>query len=256
MDLRDKNVVVTGGAGGIGSALCRAFADEGARVVVADVTYDRAAAVAEEIDGRAIDVDCGAEESIAEAIEAIGPIDVWFSNAGVPGSMGGPESPDGDWDESWRVNVMQHVWAARRLIPQMTDRGEGYLINTASAAGLLTQVSALPYSVTKHAAVALAEWLAITYRDAGVRVSCLCPQAVQTAMLDLAMEEPAGAAALRSGGIMEPADVADVVVEAIGDERFLILPHPDVAKFMAFKASQPDRWLDAMRGLVRAERGA
>ena len=189
------------------------------------------------------------------AIESVGkPIDVWFSNAGVPGPQGGPEGDDAGWDESWRVNVMQHVWASRALLPQMTERGSGYLVNTASAAGLLTQVSAAAYSVTKAAAVSLAEWLSITYRDAGVRVSCLCPQGVQTAMLDIAMEEPAGAAALKAGGIMAPDDVAATVVAGMRDERFLILPHEEVARFMAIKAAKPEHWLTAMRELVRTER--
>ena len=155
--------------------------------------------------------------------------------------MGGPETSDADWDDAWRVNVMAHVWAARVLAPEMVARGDGYLINTASAAGLLTQVSSLAYSVTKHGAVSLAEWMAIEYGDAGVKVSCLCPQGVRTPMLDLAMEEPAGAAALVAGGLLDPEDVAAVVVEAIGDERFLILPHPEVAQFMALKRSQEDR---------------
>jgi len=138
----------------------------------------------------------------------------------------------------------------------MVQRGDGYLINTASAAGLLTQVSALAYSATKAAAVSVAEWLAIAYGDAGIKVSCLCPQAVRTPMLDVAMEEPAGAAALRAGGLIDPEDVADVVVEAIREERFLILPHPDVARFMAVKASDPERWLAGMRRIVRDARGS
>src|SRR5919204_13342 len=141
---------------------------------------------------------------------------------------GGPEVGTNDeWDTTWRVNVMAHVWAARHLLPQMTERGEGYLVNTASAAGLLTQVSALAYSVTKAAAVSLAEWLQINYGDQGIRVSCICPQGVRTPMLDVAMEEPAGAAALAAGGFLEPDDVAAAVAEGIEDERFLILPHEE-----------------------------
>jgi NAD(P)-dependent dehydrogenase (short-subunit alcohol dehydrogenase family) len=253
--------VVTGGAGGIGQALVRRFADEGARaVVVADMTAERAQAVAADIDGLGIGFDAGTEAGVRglidEATAANGPIDVFFSNAGVPGPIGGPEAPDEGWDECWRVNLMQHVWASRQLVPQMVQRGDGYLLNTASAAGLLTQVSAAAYSVTKAAAVSLAEWLAVTYGDAGVKVSCLCPQAVQTPMLDAAMEEPAGAAALRAGGILDPADVAEVVVQAMRDERFLILPHEEVAQHMALKASQPDRWIGGMRKLARNARAA
>ena len=170
--------------------------------------------------------------------------------------MGGPEAPDDVWDEAWRVNVMAHVWASRALLPEMIARGDGYLVNTASAAGLLTQVSSLVYSVTKHAAVSLAEWLAIEYRDAGVRVSCICPQGVRTPMLELAMHEPAGAAALASGGLIEPEDVADAVVAGIREERFLILPHENVKGFMALKGSDPERWLKGMRRLVREARAS
>jgi NAD(P)-dependent dehydrogenase (short-subunit alcohol dehydrogenase family) len=261
MDLDGKHIVVTGGAGGIGRALLRRFAAEGARaLVVADRELEPARAIAAEIDGLAVELDAGVEDSvralIATATDAAGPIDIFISNAGVPGALGGPEAPDDAWDEAWRVNVMAHVWASRALLPDMTARGEGYLINTASAAGLLTQVSSLVYSVTKHAAVSLAEWLAIEYRDAGVRVSCICPQGVRTPMLELAMEEPAGAAALASGGLIEPEDVADAVVEGIREERFLILPHENVKGFMALKGSDPERWLKGMRRLVREARAS
>jgi NAD(P)-dependent dehydrogenase (short-subunit alcohol dehydrogenase family) len=149
---------------------------------------------------------------------------------------------------------MAHVWAARAMLPEMITRGEGYLLSTASAAGLLTQVSALAYSITKHAAVALAEWLSITYADAGIKVSCLCPQAVRTPMLELALEDPIGAAPLLAGGLIEPEDVAAAVVAGIRDERFLILPHEDVAHHMALKGSQPERWLKGMRRIVRQAR--
>ena len=261
MELKGVHVVVTGGAGGIGQALVQRFADEGARaVVVADMSRERAAEVAERVGGLGIGFDAGTEAGvralIEEATAANGPIDVFFSNAGVPGPIGGPEAPDHGWDECWRVNVMQHVWATRVLVPEMVARGDGYLVNTASAAGLLTQVSAAAYSVTKAAAVSLAEWLAVTYGDAGIKVSCLCPQAVQTPMLDEAMQEPAGAAALRAGGILDPADVAESVVQAMREERFLILPHEEVAQFMALKAAQPDRWIAGMRKIVRNARGA
>ncbi len=261
MELADKHVVVTGGAGGIGRALVRRFAAEGAgALVVADRAIDPAKAIAGEVDGLAIELDAGSEDSvrslIAEATATNGPIDIFISNAGVPGARGGPEAENDIWDEAWRVNVMAHVWAARALLPEMLAREDGYLINTASAAGLLTQVSSLVYSVTKHAAVSLAEWLAIEYGDAGVRVSCICPQGVRTPMLDLAMEEPAGAAALTSGGLIEPEDVADAVVAGIADERFLILPHENVARFMALKGSDPERWLKGMRRLVREARAS
>ncbi|HEX3511288.1 MAG TPA: SDR family oxidoreductase [Solirubrobacteraceae bacterium] len=259
MDLADRHVVVTGGAGGIGSALARRIAAEHAgAVVVADRALEGAERVAEEIGGLAVELDAGREESVRALIDqataANGPIDVFISNAGVPGSLGGPEASDESFDEAWRVNVMAHVWASRALLPEMIARGDGYLINTASAAGLLTQVSSLVYSVTKHAAVALAEWMAIEYGDAGVKVSCICPQGVRTPMLELAMDEPAGAAALTAGGLIEPEDVAEAVVEGIRDERLLILPHENVAGFLALKGSDPERWLKGMRRLVRNAR--
>ena len=259
MKIAGKVVAVTGGAKGIGRALARRFAQEGARhVAVADLDDAGIQAVASELRGSAMRVDVSRESDVAAFIDATernhGPIDLFCSNAGVPGPGGGPETSDRDWQATWEANVMAHVWAARALLPEMVARGEGYLLNTASAAGLLTQVSALPYSVTKHAAVALAEWIAINYGDAGIKVSCLCPQAVQTAMLDAALEEPIGAAALRAGGILSPEEVAETVVAGIRDERFLILPHPQVAQYMAYKASDPDAWLQRMRSFVREAR--
>ncbi|MEA2201384.1 MAG: hypothetical protein QOI89_1980 [Solirubrobacteraceae bacterium] len=259
MEVADRHVVVTGGAGGIGRALIRSLSEHGARAVVAaDRDLAGARAVAAEVGGLAVELDAGRESSvrelIAEASAANGPIDIFISNAGVPGAMGGPEADDESWEEAWRVNVMAHVWAARALLPEMVERGEGYLINTASAAGLLTQVSSLVYSVTKHAAVSLAEWLAIEYGDSGVRVSCICPQGVRTPMLDLAMEEPAGAAALAAGGLIEPEDVADAVIAGIREERMLILPHENVAGFLAMKGSAPERWIEGMRRMVREAR--
>jgi len=261
MELAGSHIVVTGGAGGIGRALARRFAAEGARaVVVGDREPEPARAVAAEIGGLGVGFDAGRESGvralIAQATGTYGPIDMFVSNAGVPGAMGGPEADDDAWDEAWRVNLMAHVWAARALLPEMVARGEGYLVNTASAAGVLTQVSSLVYSVTKHAAVALAEWLAIEYGDAGVRISCICPQGVRTPMLELALDEPAGAAALRAGGLIDPEDVADSVVAGVREERFLILPHGEVARHMALKGSDPERWLAGMRRLVREARGA
>jgi NAD(P)-dependent dehydrogenase (short-subunit alcohol dehydrogenase family) len=259
MQITGRHVVVTGGGGGIGGALARRLDAEGARaVVVADRDLAGASAVAGEIGGLAVQFDAGREDGvnalIGQAVEANGAIDIFISNAGVPGEGGGPEASDAAWDEAWRVNVMAHVWAARALLPEMLARGEGYLINTASAAGLLTQVSSLIYSVTKHAAVALAEWMAIEYGDAGIRVSCICPQGVRTPMLELAMDEPAAAAALTAGGLLEPDEVAESVVEGIEAERLLILPHAEVAKFMALKGSDPERWIAGMRRLVRNAR--
>jgi NAD(P)-dependent dehydrogenase (short-subunit alcohol dehydrogenase family) len=257
MELTGKHVVVTGAGSGIGRACARRFAAEGARVVVADLRLEPAEQVAREIGGIAVQTDVGREREIAALVARAredGPIDLFFSNAGVPGPPGGPEAPDDELQATWEVNVMAHVWAARALLPAMIERGEGYLLSTASAAGLLTQVSALAYSMTKHAAVAVAEWLSITYADAGIKVSCLCPQAVRTPMLELALEDPIGAAPLLAGGLIEPDDVAAAVVEGLADERFLILPHEDVAHHMALKGSQPERWLRGMRRIVRHAR--
>ena len=258
MELDGRHAVITGAAGGIGSALARAFAARGATVTAADRDLAGAEAVAGEIGGAAIEVDVAEPASIgalvAGATEANGPIDLFWSNAGIAGPMGGPDVTDAEWQEIWEVNLMSHVRATRAVLPDMLERGEGYLVSTASAAGLTTQVSAAPYSVTKHAAVAWAEWLAITYRDRGVAVSCMCPQGVQTAMLEDARTDPIGGAMLEAGGIMDPADVAEVAVEAIREERFLILPHPEVAKHIAFKGADPERWLAGMRKAVAAVR--
>ena len=259
MDISGRHVVVTGAASGIGRALAARFAEEGARaVVVADLDLEGARAVADSLGALAARVDAGREDDIralvAQATDANGPIDIYVSNAGVPGPVGGPEASDEEWDLTWRVNVMSHVWAARALLSEMVARGDGYLVNTASAAGVLTQVSALAYSATKSAAVSVAEWLAINYGDAGVKVSCICPQAVRTPMLDLAMQEPAGAATMAAAGIIDPTDVAAATLAGIRDERFLILPHQEVAKFMAVKATDPERWIAGMRRIVRTAR--
>jgi NAD(P)-dependent dehydrogenase (short-subunit alcohol dehydrogenase family) len=259
MELADRNVVVTGAGSGIGRALATRFAAEGAKtVIVADLDGEKAQHVASEIGGVAVTTNVSQEDSIktlvARSVEVGGPIDLFFSNAGVPGPGGGPEASDEDWERTWRVNTMAHIWAARAVLPDMIARGEGYIVSTASAAGLLTQVGAMAYSVTKHAAVAVAEWLSITYADAGIKVSCLCPQGVRTPMLDTALEDPIGAAALLAEGLLEPEDVAEAVVAGIRAEQFLILPHDAVSRYMAFKAAQPDRWLEGMRGLVRGAR--
>ncbi len=259
MEVQGKHVVVTGGAGGIGRALVEAFAAAGARsVVLSDLQTASAADVLARSGALAIDADVSTEAGVRslvdQAREAAGPIDIFVSNAGVPGAAGGPESPDDSWQLGWDVNVMAHVWASRLLLPEMLARGEGYLVNTASAAGLLTQVSALIYSVTKHAAVALAEWLAIEYGGKGVRVSCICPQGVRTAMFEAALEDPASAAALTSNEVLEPSDIARIVLDGIRDERFLILPHPEVARYMQMKAANPERWQAGMRRLAERAR--
>ena len=255
MELAGAHVVVTGAGSGIGRACAIRYAAEGARVVVSDLRPGAAEAVAGEIGAAAIAADVGHETGVLELVAAArqrgGEIDLFHSNAGVTGPGGGPEAGDEELQLAWEVNVMAHVWAARALLPAWLERGRGYLVSTASAAGLLTQVSALGYSITKHAAVAVAEWLAVVYGDAGIKVSCVCPQAVRTPMLETALEDPVGAAALLSGGVLEPEQVADAVVAGLRAERFLILPHPEVARHLALKATEPERWLAGMRRLIR-----
>ena len=252
MNLQDKVVVVTGGANGIGRALCKRFAAEGARgVVVSDVDFKTAAQVADEINGIAIRADVGDEAEVinlvSEASAAFGQIDLFCSNAGIGGIPGFEQVSNEAWQQIWEVNVMAHIYAARAVLPQMLERGEGYLLNTASAAGLLTQIGSAPYSVTKHAAVAFAEWLAITYGDRGIKVSCLCPQGVKTNMLMSSAE--AGAAGFLLEGAIEPEEAADAVVRGLAEEKFLILPHPEVAEYFQRKATDYDRWLRGMRRL-------
>jgi NAD(P)-dependent dehydrogenase (short-subunit alcohol dehydrogenase family) len=253
MWLQDKVAVVTGGANGIGAALCRRFTAEGARgVVVADLDAAGAKAVAKDIGGLAVTVDVSVEADIrrlvAESMKKFGPIDLFCSNAGIA-TGGGPEASDDDWQRIWEINLMAHVYAARAVLPAMLERGEGYLLQTASAAGLLTSIGSAPYAVTKHAAVALAEWLSITYGPT-IKVSCLCPQGVMTNML---MRPDAGPAseALRAEAVTAE-HVADCVVEGLAAETFLILPHPIVAKYVSNRANDRDRWLRGMR-LLQAE---
>ena len=248
MELDDRVVVVTGGASGIGRALCRRFAAEGAKaVVVADVDGEGAKAVADEIGGLALATNVAVEADVVSlverAVDANGPVDLFCANAGIV-VTGGVEASDEEWQRIWDVNLMAHVYAARVLLPGWLARGEGYLLQTASAAGLLTGLGTLPYSVTKHAVVALAEWLSITHGDAGVKVSCLCPQGVRTNMLLGSGEE--GASMLLPGAV-EPEDVAEAVVAGLAEERFLILPHPEVAEYFRRKADDYDRWLRGMR---------
>jgi len=248
MQLADKHVVVTGGGNGIGRALCRRFAAEGARaIVVADLDGDGAKAVADEISGTAVRVDVSVEGEVSSlvetAIEANGPIDLFCANAGIITS-GGLDDSNEVWDRIIGVNLLAHVYAARALIPGYVARGEGYLLHTASAAGLLTGIGQLPYSVTKHGVVALAEWLSITYGDAGVKVSCLCPQGVRTNMLLSGGDDESN---FLLPGSKSPEEVADVVVQGLADERFLILPHPEVAEYFRRKADDYDRWLKGMR---------
>jgi NAD(P)-dependent dehydrogenase (short-subunit alcohol dehydrogenase family) len=251
MNLEDKVVIVTGGGSGIGAAMARRFADEKPRaLIVADLDGDSASRVAAEVGGKALEVDISSESGNREMIDRVershGPIDLFCANAGV-GHAGDEQNPGADWDRMWQVNLMSHVHAAKWLIPGWVARGEGYFLSTASAAGLLTNLKAAQYSVTKHAAVAFAEWLAITYGDAGVKVSCLCPMGVRTPFLDSAKEFHE----LLDPVAISAEAVADKVVAGLASEQFLILPHPEVAQFFQNKANDYDRWIGGMRSLQR-----
>jgi NAD(P)-dependent dehydrogenase (short-subunit alcohol dehydrogenase family) len=251
MKIAGKIVVVTGAASGIGRALAQRFAkQEGAKLVVcSDLNGEGAAKVASAIGGVAFTTNVGKEEDIKRLIDTVekehGPIELFCSNAGI-GFGGGAEVPNERWQLIWDVNVMAHVWAARHLVPRMIARGGGYLLNTASAAGLLSQIGSAPYAVTKHAAVGLAEWLAITHGDKGIKVSVLCPQAVRTAMT---AGNPDGVASI--DGMIEPEVVAEACVRAIEAEDFLVLPHPEVLEYMRRKTGDYNRWIGGMRKLNR-----
>lgn len=259
MKVSDKVVVVTGAARGIGLALAERFLDEGARVVVAaDVDGPEVSSAAARIGAVARVVDVTSEEQVSGLIDSteseFGQIDLFCSNAGIS-HPGGPEVPDADFDRVLDVNFRSQLFAARHLVPRMTARGRGYLLNTASAAGVLTQIGSLPYAVTKHAAVALAEWLAVSFGDQGLGVSVLCPQGVRTRLL---LGEHGERDNFLTPGAIEPSQVADSVVAGLEEERFLILPHPEVAEYMRRKVSDYDRWLRGMRRLqarVRANPG-
>jgi NAD(P)-dependent dehydrogenase (short-subunit alcohol dehydrogenase family) len=248
MKVDGRHVVVTGGANGIGAAMARRFASDGARVVVADLDEEQLMSVAAETGGLGVPTDVRHEHQIAALVTAAedryGPIDLFCSNAGIA-VLGGEDLSDAVWERSFSVNLLSHIYAARILVPRMRARGEGYLLNTASAAGLLTQIGSAPYSVTKHGVVAFAEWLSITYGGEGLKVSVLCPQAVRTNMT--AGTEEGGVAGV--DGMLEPEAVADAVVEGLEAERFLILPHPVVADYFRRKADDYDRWIRGMRRL-------
>ncbi|MES2633940.1 MAG: SDR family oxidoreductase [Pseudomonadota bacterium] len=250
MDIRGKVAIVTGAASGIGAALAKKLAAEGARgVVVADVNESMAQAVAREIGASAMAMRC--DVSVEADIQALvaatrakfGQVDIYMSNAGILGRMGGIELEDALWDKMWQVHGMAHVWAARAVVPEMVERGEGYFVVTASAAGLLNIVESAPYGVTKHAAVAFAEWLRIAYGKKGVKVSCLCPQSVQTAMT------AGGTGSAGVNGVLSAEQVAADVLETMREEKFLVLPHPEVAKYFLNKAQDYDRWLGGMQKL-------
>ena len=249
MNLSGSGAVVTGGGNGIGRALARRLAAGGARVVVNDLDAAAAKSVADEVGGSAVPADVSTEEGVlalvAAACEYLGDIDVYCSNAGIAAGTAA-DGTDEIWQRSWEVNVMAHVRAARQLLPGWLDRQDGRMVITASAAGLLTMLGTAPYSVTKHAAVGYAEWLAATYGHRGLQVHCVCPQGVRTNML--AGSGRAGDVVLQQGAI-EPEAVADAVWEGMADGRFLILPHPEVAGYYALRAEDTDKWLRGMNRL-------
>ena len=251
MKLAGKVVVVTGAASGIGQALCRRFAAErAAGIVAADLNVAGAQATAQEIGGLGVGVDVSDEAQIkvlvTQATERFGRIDLFCSNAGI---ISRQDATNEQWQRSWGVHVMAHVYAANAVLPQMLARGEGYLLQTVSAAGLITQLDSAPYAVTKHAALGFAEWLSITHGSRGIRVSALCPQGVRTAMLKTGRD--ARGSPLDAGSL-SPEQVAEDVVRGIDAEQFLILPHPDVLEYYRRKGSDYDRWIRGMRRL-RAE---
>ena len=253
MELRDRVAIITGGGGGIGSATARHWLAEGARhVVVADYNTEAAVAVADELGCEGVGLDVTDEAAVTDLVErtleAHGPIDVFFSNAGA-GAEGGVVASNDAWQSQWELHVMSHVYAARAVLPSMLARGEGYLVHTASAAGLLAAMGSAPYSVTKAACIKLAEMEAILHGDDGIGVSVLCPQGVNTAMAPQRLADGG------TDGIVEPEFVAQVITEAMAQERFLILSHPEAQTYVERKASDPDRWLRGMRRLRQRSLG-
>ncbi len=251
MNLHGKVIVVTGAASGIGEAMVRRFSSENPRrIVAADMDLDGVQRVAAETGAHPFHIDVSDAEAnrvlVESAEEMFGPVDLFCANAGY-GIVGDEQTDPAAWDRMWQVNVMSHVHAARHLIPGWLARRDGYFLATVSAAGLLTNLKAAQYSVTKHAAMAFAEWLAVTYGDAGIKVSALCPMGVRTKLLDAATEFERLLAPLA----LDPSDVADTVVQGLAAEKFLILPHPDVERYFQNKANDYERWLDGMRKLQR-----
>lgn len=250
MELSGKIAVVTGGGSGIGAATCRSMARAGARVVAVDRNSEGAAEVADEIGGLSITADIGyqgeVDEMVARVVADLGPIDIMFNNAGIATGGDPIETPIDDWQEQWEINVMSHVYAVRAVLPGMLERGSGYLLHTASMAGILTSQGNCTYAVTKHAVVGLAEWLAVTYHDRGVRTSLLAPLGVRTPMLGDPDDNALGSAL---GPVKEASEVGDMVVSAIEEERFLILTDEIAQTWMERKTNDIERWLTGMRRL-------
>ncbi|MFR9753461.1 SDR family oxidoreductase [Nocardia sp. 004] len=268
MEISGKVAIVTGAGSGIGAALADRLVAAGAKVVLADLDGESAAKTAESLGSAALAVggDVAEETVIRTLIERaeaeFGPVDLYFANAGIGGG-GDLDSTDQQWAAALEVNVMAHVRAARLLVPGWLERGSGYFISTASAAGLLTQLGSAPYAVSKHAAVGFAEWLSVTYGDRGVRVSCVCPMGVETPLLrgggDPAEHTAAAELAMRAvtsaGTVLSPEETADIVLAGVAEEHFLILPHPEVLKMYRYKGSDYDRWIDGMRRFQATLRG-
>lgn len=250
MELEGKIVVITGAGGGIGRALAKRFKQAGAKaLVVSDLDGDAAARVAEDVGGLGIQADVSREADIINMVERteneVGPIDLFCSNAGITGKCD-LTTPNEEWQRIWEINLMSHVYGARAVVPRMIARGGGYLLHTASAAGLLNQIGSASYGVTKHGAIGFGEWVALTHGHQGIKVSMLCPQAVRTAMTD---NEGMGTQAASVDGLMEPEDLAEVVIDGLREETFLILPHPQVLEYMRRKTSDYDRWIRGMNRL-------
>ncbi len=262
VQVEGKVAVVTGAGGGIGAAIAGGLVASGARVLLADLDGDAAQKVAAELDpagtGSAVGVraDVADHEGIRTVVDRaereLGPVTLYFANAGITGAPG-LDADESVWDRTFDVNVRAHIRAARLLVPGWLERGEGYFVSTASAAGLLTQIGSATYSVTKHAAVGFAEWLSVTYGDKGIRVSCLCPMGVETALLregersGTGLGDMATRAVTAAGKVLEPSEVAEVVLAALEEEHFLILPHPEVLDMYRYKGADYDRWIAGMR---------
>jgi NAD(P)-dependent dehydrogenase (short-subunit alcohol dehydrogenase family) len=251
MKLQDAGVVITGGGGGIGAAMARKFASAGARLVLSDIAPGPVNEIAAELGATAVVGDAASEDGVGSLIEqsraALGSIDLFCANAGIA-NLGGPELSDEVWDRTWDVNVMAHVRASRLLLPDWLERGHGRFIATASAAGIVTSLGAAPYAVTKHAVLAYAEWLSATYRHRGITVQAICPLGVHTKMLE---DTGPGGQLMMGADAITPDQLADVVADALEDDRFLILPHPQVRDFFVARATDTDRWLGGMNKLQR-----
>jgi len=253
MNVRGKIILVTGGANGIGKALCERFSmEEAKKIIVADLDYENAQAVADAIGGSAVRLDVSDETQVKTSIEEIlsefGRIDLVCSNAGIGGAEGCLEVPNDVWQKIYEINVLSHLYLSRAVFPSMTERGEGYFLITASAAGLLTHPTAAPYVVSKHAAVAFAEWLSIAYHEKGIKVFCLCPQGVKTQLIASAEGE---AENFLMAEAITAEECADAVIKGLESERFLILPHAEVARYIVNKAENYDRWLHSLRKIRR-----